>query len=550
MRRPPTRWPLAVALVLLAALAGCTLTQDKPPLIVTATLSASLATPLPTEIPLPTETPLPPPTETPVILPSATPGPTDTPLVALTSTPTPGTPLPSATPAPTRTRPGPTSLPPLDDGSGGIVPGTGGVVAQLSPVAGLDALPATLYYLSADGGSPQVWRLRIGLAYPEQLTFSPEGVTAFDVGPDGTLAYLTPAGGLIVGGIPLLPPSAAGGSQAQVTAVAWAPSGAWLAYVVSTPGADGAAGGAHEVDGLWLRSSDGTTVRLQASIYAPDDSRRVFIGPLRWRPDSSEILAGYEIAAGRAFCRVILGNSALLPLWDAASLPPDSFTTAAWNDNGTAIIASGAGSVLYVEPDARQSRPLIAPDAGFWPVEARQFAEGTLAFLDAPPGAPRAIYLAPRGGSALVPVASGLPASGALDVLWGDFARQVIVAARESDSAPLGSPALYDTAGGLYDLMPLTGPVGAPRWGPAFKAGDEARVQTTEGDPLNLRAVPGGEVLLSLVSGSRVRVTGGPRVQEGFRWWRVQTPNGISGWVVEAVRDGQGDLLRTLLPVG
>ncbi len=544
MRRPQLPWLLAVALALLVALTACTLTQDKPPLIVTATLSASLDTPVPTE------TPLPPPTETPVLLPTATPVPTDTQPAALTSTPTPGTPVPSATPAPTRTRPGPTALPPLDDGSGGVVPGTGGAVAQLSPVAGLDALPATLYYLSADGGSPQVWRLRIGLAYPEQLTFSPDGVAAFDVAPDGTLAYLTPGGGLIVGGIPLLPPPAADGSQAQVTAIAWAPGGVWLAYTVITPGADGASGGAHEVDGLWLRSSDGNTVRLQPSVYATDESRRIFTGPLRWRPDSSEILAGYEVAAGAAFCRVSLSNSALLPLWDAASLPPGSFTTAAWNDNGTAIIASGAGSVLTIEPDALQARPLIAPDSGFWPVDARQFAEGTLAFLDAPPGAPRAIYLVPRGGSALVPVASGLPASGALDVLWDDFARQVIVAARESEGAPLGTPTLYDTAGGLYDLTPLTGPVGAPRWGPAFKAGDEARVQTTEGDPLNLRAVPGGEVLLSLVNGSRVRVTGGPRVQEGYRWWRVQTPNGVSGWVVEAVRDGQGNLLRTLLPVG
>ncbi|MBP8972572.1 MAG: hypothetical protein KBH93_01745 [Anaerolineae bacterium] len=543
MERPPLCWLLAVALALLAALTACTLTQDKPPLFVTATLLASL------DAPAPTETPLLPPTETPVLLPSATPAPPDTPVVGQTSTPTLSTALPSATPAPTRTRPGPTALPPLDDGSGNVVPGTGGAVAQFSPVAGLDALPATLYYLSADGGSPQVWRLRIGLTYPEQLTFSPDGVVAFDVAPDGTLAYLTPGGGLIVSGIPLLPPAADGG-QAQVTAIAWAPSGAWLAYTVSTPGAAGTSGGAHDVDGLWLRSSDGNTVRLQPSVYAPDDSRRVFSGPLRWRPDSSEILAGYESSAGAAFCRVILSNSTLLPLWDVASLPPDSFTAAAWNDNGTAIIASGAGSVLYVEPDTLQARPLIAPDSGFWPVEARQFAEGTLAFLDAPPGAPRAIYLVPRGGSTPVPIASGLPASGALDVLWDDFARQVIIVAHESGGAPLGTPALYDTAGGLYDLTPLTGPVGAPRWGPAFKAGDEARVQTSEGDPLNLRAEPGGEVLLSLVNGSRVRVSGGPRVQEGYRWWRVQTPNGVSGWVVEAVRDGQGNLLRTLLPVG
>mgnify|MGYP005851894323 CR=1 FL=1 len=541
MRCPQPHRLLAVALALVGALTACTLTQDRPPLIVTATLSVSLETAVPTDTP---------PSETPVLLPSVTPAPTDTQPATLTPMPTPGTPTATAAPAPTRTRPGPTALPPLDDGSGGVVPGTGGAVAQLSPVAGLEALPATLYYLSADGGSIQVWRLRIGLAYPDQLTFSLNGVAAFDVAADGTLAYLAPGGGLIVGGIPLLPPPAADGSRPQVTALAWAPNGAWLAYTLATPGAAEATGGAHEVDGLWLRSSDGNTVRLQPSVYAQDGSRRVFGGPLRWRPDSSEILAGCEVEAGAAFCRVMPSDSALLPLWDDSALLPGSFAAATWNDNGTAIIVSGGGAVRYVEPDTLQARALIAPDSGFWPVEARQFAEGTLAFVDAPPGAPRAVYLVPRGTSALVPVARGLPASGMLDALWDDFARQVIIAVRESGDAPPGTPVLYDTAANLYDLTPLTGPAAALCWGPAFRAGDEARVSTTEGDPLNLRATPGGEVLLSLVNGSRVRVTGGPRVQEGQRWWRVQTPNGVSGWVVEAVRDGQGELLRTLLPVG
>jgi dipeptidyl aminopeptidase/acylaminoacyl peptidase len=538
---------LAVALALAVAPTACTLALNKPavtPLVVTATLV------VPPNTVTPAHTLAPPPTATVEPLPTASPEPaaTDTPAPAPTSTP--GTPTPSATPAPTRTRPGPTPLPPLDDGSGGVVPGTGGAVAQLSPVAGLEALPATLYYLSANGGSIQVWRLRIGLSYPDQLTFSPDGVAAFDVAPDGTLAYLTPGGSLIVGGIPLLPPQGTGGSQGRVTALAWSPNGIWLAYTLVTADAAGAAGGAHEVDGLWLRSSDGNTVRLQPSVYAPDDSRRIFTGPLRWRPDSSEILAGYEIGAGTAFCRVLLSNSTLLPLWQPASLPPDSFTAATWNDNGTAIIASGAGAVRSIEPDTLQARSLIAPDSGFWPVEARQFAEGTLAFVDAPPGARRAIYLVPRGAGAPLTVVSGLPESGALDALWDDFARQVIIATRASEDALLGTPILYDTAGGLFDLTPLSGPAGVLRWGPAFRTGDEARVRTSEGDPLSLRATPGGEVLLSLVNGSWVRVTGGPRVQEGYRWWRVQTPNGVSGWVVEAVRDGQGELRRTLLPVG
>jgi len=438
-------------------------------------------------------------------------------------------------------------LPPLDDGSGGIVPGTGGASASL-PVAGLKALPSTLYYLSNDGAVAQVWRLQIGLPAPQQLSFSPEGVTAFDVGPDGTLAYLTPGGALIVGGVPLLLPPVSGGEPPRVTALAWSPSGAWLAYTVQTPDAEQVGSGPHEVDGLWLRSADGLTVRLQPSVYGAETGR-VFAGPLSWRPDSTEILARCQMAAGMGFCRVIISTSAVIPLWNAAQLP-DALQTMTWNDNGTALIATGGGAVLSVDPETAQATPLLDPQAGYSPVRARQFAEGTLAFVHAPPDASREVYLLPRGQAQPVLVMGGLPAGGRLDVLWDDFARQVLLVTYESGEALWGQPTWRDQDGALYDLTPLTGAVGAPRWGPTFRAGDEARVQTSEGDPLNLRATPGGDVVLGLVNGSRVRITGGPRVVEGYRWWRVQTLNGVAGWAVESIRDERGELQRTLLPVG
>ncbi len=530
------RWIIAL---LLMALSACTLTQERvppTPLVVTATLSVPLESLTPPPSPSP-------PSATPTETNIPTPSPTDSPSPAVSPTPLP----PSPTPAPTRTRAAPTPLPPLDDGSGGIVPGTGGASAAL-PVAGLKALPATLYYLSDDGALAQVWRLQIGLPAPQQLSFSTEGVLAFDVGPDGTLAYLTPGGALIVGGVPLLLPPVSGGGQPRVTALAWSPSGAWLAYTVQTPDAEQTSRGPHEVDGLWLRSADGLTVRLQPSVY-DRETGRVFAGPLSWRPDSSEILARCQTAAGAGFCRVIISTSTVVAL-SSATLPPDSLQTMVWNDNGTALVATGGGAVLSVDPETAQVIPLLAPQAGYAPLQARQFAEGTLAFVHAPPDVPREVYLIPRDQVQPTLVMGGLPATGRLEVLWDDFARQVLLVTYESEEALWGQAIWRDQGGTLHDLTPLTGAVGAPRWGPTFRAGDEARVQTSEGDPLNLRATPGGDVVLGLVNGSRVRITGGPRVVEGYRWWRVQTLNGVAGWAVESIRDERGELQRTLLPVG
>lgn len=529
----------ATVVTLCAALTACTLAQPgrtPTPRIVTATLSIPLESLTPPPSPLP---------------PTATPTATETLLFTPPSpeppTRTPPPPPPSPTPAPTRTRLAPTPLPPLDDGSGDIVPGTGGASAAL-PIAGLEPLPATLYYLSDDGAVTQVWRLQIGLPAPQQLSFSTEGVVAFDVAPDGTLAYLTPGGALIVGGVPLLPPTAASGVQPRTTALTWSPNGAWLAYTLETPGADRATAGPHDVDGLWLRSADGLTVRLQASVYG-DDDRRAFSGPLTWKPDSTEILARCQLPAGVVFCRALISTSTMIVL-SGASLAPDSLHSMSWNDNGTALIATGEGAVFSINPQNAQALPLLGPQAGFWPVQARQFAEGTLTFVHAPPDTPREVYLIPRGQGAPALVLGELPSSGRLDVLWDDSAQQVLLVTYEAPETLLGQAIWRDQDGALHDLTPLTGPVGAPRWGPTFRSGDEARVQTSEGDPLNLRATPGGEVVLGLVNGSRVRITGGPRVQGGYRWWRVQTPAGVAGWTVEAIRDERGAWQRTLLPMG
>ncbi|MBN1558308.1 MAG: SH3 domain-containing protein [Lentisphaerae bacterium] len=538
------------ALVLLVA--GCNLSRQKEPVVVTATPSGPILVqePPPTATDAPAAltdmdvTPSPAPTlpAPPTATPTIPPRPTDTPTAVLIPTFTP--------PQATRTPAGPPTVLPLDDGSGNVLPGTGSVN---SPIAGVENLPETLYYLSDGQGAPQVWRLRYGFAAPEQLSFSATGVAAFDVAPDGTLAYLTPGGEMVIGGVPFGPPPAPEGSLPQVTALAWSPGGDWLAYTLRTPGADQGAGGPHPADGLYIRDRAGQSFFLEPNVYAAsadDASARVFGGPMDWRPDGTEILVTTELAGGRAASRVNITTSAALPVWNTGTLPPGAYDTARWSVNGNAMIASGAGQVLRIEPDTLGVQVLLGTNAGLLPEGAQQFANGAVTFAAGPTSTagPKRLYLIPAGQADPVPVSEALTESGRVEFLWDNLGQQTLLVVYEPGDSPLGAPLLRDQSGALRNLTALTGSMGSPRWGPAFKPGDAARVQTTAGDSLNLRAEPAGALIVPLATGTRVTVLGGPRRADGMAWWRVRTADGITGWAVESVIGPDGLPLRTLVP--
>ncbi len=80
--------------------------------------------------------------------------------------------------------------------------------------------------------------------------------------------------------------------------------------------------------------------------------------------------------------------------------------------------------------------------------------------------------------------------------------------------------------------------------------GQQAAIYTTDGDRLMLRAGPGRgfAVLEQLPSDTVVTLLDGPQWTGAFTWWRVQAPDGQTGWVVESVYD-RGMLIRTLLPL-
>ncbi len=311
--RPITELPTADALTLPTETAFATPPTATPAsLYISTNLPTSTATHTPTGTPtstpphtptgtltgtltsIPTHTPTDTPSHTPHTLPIATALPGSTPLSSSTPTlpapptitpPPTFTPLPTIppTPVPTRTIPGPPPLMPLGDGSGTLIPDTGNTAAT-SPIADINALPHTLYYLSDVGDQTQVFRLRIGLNHPDQLTYSPTGVVAFSVAPDGTMAYVDLTGNMTIGGVPVSLPANAAGSLPQITALAWSPDGAWLAYVQHTANAPA------DTDGLYIRNREGMALHVAQGTDIGADAAYVLTGPLLWHSNSADLL--------------------------------------------------------------------------------------------------------------------------------------------------------------------------------------------------------------------------------------------------------------------
>ena len=78
---------------------------------------------------------------------------------------------------------------------------------------------------------------------------------------------------------------------------------------------------------------------------------------------------------------------------------------------------------------------------------------------------------------------------------------------------------------------------------PTLEAGRQARVHVLNEDALSVRAGPGLDFAIQerLEDGALVDVLEGPERADGYEWWRVRTPSGAEGWVVQTA-----DGVRTL----
>lgn len=73
--------------------------------------------------------------------------------------------------------------------------------------------------------------------------------------------------------------------------------------------------------------------------------------------------------------------------------------------------------------------------------------------------------------------------------------------------------------------------------------GGRAVVQGTGVQQLRLRAGPGldKEMLCTLPDDTKLMVLEGPELADGYTWWKVQTDDGLVGWVA-------GDWLVPIAP--
>lgn len=83
----------------------------------------------------------------------------------------------------------------------------------------------------------------------------------------------------------------------------------------------------------------------------------------------------------------------------------------------------------------------------------------------------------------------------------------------------------------------------------SYSPGTQVQVNTQWGQRLNLRAGPSTstQILEQLSAETTLILLGGPEQAEGYQWWQLGLPNGLSGWGVDNI-DGATVLVPVPLP--
>jgi hypothetical protein len=100
---------------------------------------------------------------------------------------------------------------------------------------------------------------------------------------------------------------------------------------------------------------------------------------------------------------------------------------------------------------------------------------------------------------------------------------------------PTPTATLVPTATPLPTLAPTDTPVPTATATPVpvVMPGGQVVVKGTEGQQLRLRAGPAlaQETLRIVEEGTVLKVLEGPEAADGYSWWKVQTDDGLVGWV-------------------
>ncbi len=357
-------------------------------------------------------------------------------------------------------------------------------------------------------------------------------------------------------------------NDAYVSAARWSPDGQWLAFIV--------AGGKQPKDGVWV-FQPGATAPVQLLVDCPPGCG-IVLNPfdpnfwqsvgLEWSPASDALLVRVNLPEeGRA-------GLIVLPLTQDEHFrdtrpPVYRYEYGAWSLDGGRILVSGRSTDGHVfvgwigRDGVFQNVVLDARAVGLWMGFGRQAVDGAILALGAPggdggPAQPLTLYDA-FGNALTAPIGDSFPER----VEWSPAGDAVFVQANGRQFIANRAGAVTEITGQVAPGHPVNWVNGAPPEGqplvpiapvgvvdtpaPTFALpegviagseylpGQQLRVLVLQ---INLRAAPGtGSAIVRtpLATGEYVAILAGPVEAEGYRWWQVQTADGVIGWLAGTI---------------
>lgn len=285
---------------------------------------------------------------------------------------------------------------------------------------GQTILPRPLYFLSAQSGSAQIWRMEVDARTVAQITNESQPVITLAISATGKLAYISQNQVMIADANGQNRQSVANlDSESEIRRLAWSADGNRLAY---------ASQGIHVYD---TSTGEDRLLTANKDTHAAD---LVLYAPLAWSPDGSKLLVNTYLWEGFGLNIISAADGIVL-----AELPSGN---TAWNIDSQSVYIASAQYPDFsgIEPGlwrglatGEAPQPLISQAAIWSPI---QRSDGTLAYFMHQSLTPEtneyaaSLYVSSSDGSNPVVVKSWpilITASDTFDGLWAEAGQSILV---------------------------------------------------------------------------------------------------------------------------